>query len=117
MAEDRGPARSSLCAQQARFAERTGQKACPRLDRGSFSSVSSPILACSNFTSTAGAVSAEQPGGTVKHLRLPRRDLVRMNVVRLCQLGQRLLTLDGQNARTVRILQISGQRWNGRAVF
>ena len=24
---------------------------------------------------------------------------------------------DGQNARTVQILQISGQRWNGHAVF
>jgi hypothetical protein len=40
-----------------------------------------------------------------------------MNVVLLRQLDKRLLTLDGQNARTVRILQISGQRWNGRAVF
>ena len=37
---------SSLCAQQAGFAERSFQK--------SFSSVSSPILACNDFTSTAG---------------------------------------------------------------
>src|SRR4029079_3646813 len=51
--------RSSLCAQQAGFAERAGQKACPRLERGSFVSVSSPILACNVFTSTAGVAGSD----------------------------------------------------------
>jgi hypothetical protein len=104
---DRGRARSSLCAQQACFAERTGQKACPRLDRGSFSSVSSPILGSSPSTSLGvqhpqvhcwgrlRSAAPEQSGGTVKQLRLARRDLVRMNVVLPRQFGQRLLTLDG----------------------
>ena len=64
----------------------------------SFSTVSSPIFAWRDFTSTAGAVSfalaagpAKQPGGPLKQLGLPGGDLVGMDIVRLCQLGQRLL--------------------------
>ena len=52
----------------------------------SFSSVSSPILACSDFTSTAGcgrpaaAAWTEHIGSPAFELRLPRCDLVGMNV-------------------------------------
>lgn len=41
---------------------------------------------------------AEHAGSTVEELRLPRRDLVRMDVVLLSQFGERLLAPDGSQA-------------------
>ena len=66
----------------------------------SFSSVSSPILACSDFTSTAGAAATaaagtEHIGSTALKLRLPRRDLIGVNVELLGKLRQRSIALDG----------------------
>ena len=66
----------------------------------SFSSVSSPIFACSVFTSTAGAgsarrVRAKDARRSLQELRAPLRDLVGMHVELLSQLGQRPLALDG----------------------
>src|SRR4051794_4230234 len=43
----------------------------------------------------AATLRAKQPGCPVEQLRLPLGDLVGMNVELLCQLGQRLLALDG----------------------
>ena len=65
----------------------------------SFSSVSSPILACSVFKSTGGAAASglaapEYPGRAFEKLRLPLRDLVGVDIELLRQLGQRLLALD-----------------------
>jgi hypothetical protein len=51
----------------------------------SFSSVSSPILAWSDFTSTVGR--PENPGSTFLKLRLPLRDLIGMNVEVLSQIS------------------------------
>ena len=69
-------------------------------DKKSLASVSSPILACSVFTSMAGAavpprLRTEHPGSPVQKLSLPGRDLVRMHVELLGQLGQRLLAPHG----------------------
>ena len=66
----------------------------------SFSSVSSPILACSDFTSTAGAAGVaaartENIGSAAFKLRLPRRDLVGVDVEMLGQLRERPIALDG----------------------
>src|SRR5471032_1273961 len=66
----------------------------------SFSSVSSPILACSDFTSTAGVAgvpppSSENIGGAALKLRFPSRDLIGVNVEMLGQLGYRPIALDG----------------------
>ena len=66
----------------------------------SFSSVSSPILACSDFTSTAGAAGAALPGPNTSEappskLGLPGRDLIGVDVEMLGQLGQRPVALDG----------------------
>jgi len=38
----------------------------------------------------------EHSGGTLKQMRLPRRDLVRVDVIQVRQLSQRLLALDGR---------------------
>lgn len=52
--------------------------------KGSFSSVSSPILACSDFDGcllrSGPAAGAERIGGLAFKLSLPRRDLIRMHV-------------------------------------
>ena len=67
----------------------------------SFSSVSSPILACSAFKSTAGAAGLalvlrrKRPAAPSSKLAFPLRDLVRMDIELLRQFGQRLLALDG----------------------
>ena len=67
----------------------------------SFSSASSPILACSAFKSTAGAaagLAAPEPntaGRALEQLALPVRDLVGVHIEQLRQLRQRLLALDG----------------------
>ena len=73
-------------------------------DKKSFSSVSPPILACRTLRSTAAAAglpAGPEPntsGGTLRELGLPGRDLVRMHVILLRQLGQRLLALEAANA-------------------
>ena len=67
----------------------------------SFSSVSSPILACSDFTSTAGCAAAVAAAGTehigspALKLRLPRCDLIGVDVELLGKLRQRSIALDG----------------------
>ena len=66
----------------------------------SFSSVSSPILACSDFTSIAGAAGVPPPGpktlgSAALKLRFPRRDLIGVDVEMLGQLGYRPVALDG----------------------
>ena len=67
----------------------------------SFSSVSSPILACSDFTSTAGwrrsvaAAGTEHIGSPALELRLPRCDLIGVDVELLRKLSQRSIALDG----------------------
>ncbi len=38
----------------------------------------------------------EHPNGTLEQMRLPRRDLIRVNVIQKRQLRQRLLALDGR---------------------
>ena len=65
----------------------------------SFSSVSSPILACSDFTSTAGgaagvAARTEYIGSPTLKLRLPRGNLIGVNVELLGKLRQRPIALD-----------------------
>ncbi len=76
--------------------------------KNSTSSVSSPILGSSPRTSLGvqhlhihrrrsldvRSAGTEYPGNTVHHLRPPGRDLVRVYVILLRQLGQRLLALD-----------------------
>jgi hypothetical protein len=66
----------------------------------SFSSVSSPILAWSDFTSTSGVLASarrrpEHPGSPFLKLRLPLRNLVGMNVEVLRQFSHRVLAPDG----------------------
>ena len=65
----------------------------------SFSSVSSPILACSDFTSIAGAAGVPPPdrtlGSPALKLRLPGRDLIGVDVELLRQLSHRPVALDG----------------------
>ena len=67
----------------------------------SFSNVSSPILACSDFTSTAGwrrdiaAPWTEHRSGGALKLSLPRGDLIGVDVELLGQLRQRPIALDG----------------------
>ena len=67
----------------------------------SFSSVSSPILACSDFTSTAGwhaavaAARTEHIGCPFLELCFPRRDLIGVDVELLRQLSQCSIALDG----------------------
>src|ERR1700716_3984488 len=66
----------------------------------SFSSVSSPILACSDFTSTAGTAGGPPPRSEnlrsiALKLRFPRRNLIGVNVEMLGQLGYRPVALDG----------------------
>ena len=79
-------------------------------DKESSVSVSSPILASSVFTSTGGDAAlgfrTEHPGGSVQELSLPGRDLVRVHVELLRQLGQRLLALH----RSQRHLRLEGRR-------
>src|SRR5262245_43165854 len=67
----------------------------------SFSSVSSPILACSDFTSTAGSAPLPPPGPKTLaapplKLRLPRCDLVRVHVELLGKLRDGPIALDGR---------------------
>ncbi len=64
----------------------------------SFSSVSSPILACKLFKSTLEAaaslfVLAKHPGRAFEELRFPLGDLIGVDVEVLRQLGERLLPL------------------------
>ncbi|MGY3079162.1 hypothetical protein ACVWZZ_005570 [Bradyrhizobium sp. LM6.10] len=66
----------------------------------SFSSVSSPILACNDFTSMAGpgrcrGTCPENVRGTALQLGLPRRDLIGVDIKVLGQLRQRSIALDG----------------------
>src|SRR5205823_9731582 len=79
------PQRQSMTAVDHRFA--LSMPALPSAPaKKSFSSVSSPIFASSVFRSTDGAASLaadpepNTPGGTLHQLRLPGRDLVRVNV-------------------------------------
>jgi hypothetical protein len=44
---------------------------------------------------TARRRAAEQPGSTFRQQRLPGRDLIRVNIVKLRQFGQHLLALQG----------------------
>jgi hypothetical protein len=70
----------------------------------SFSSVSSPILACNDFTPTVGvaapsaATRTKHLGGPFLKLRLPLRDLIGVDVKQLRQLGQRLSPLTAASA-------------------
>src|SRR5262249_42716087 len=57
----------------------------------SFSSVSSPILACSVFTSTTGSA---DHGCAAFELRLPLGDLIRVHVELFCELGKRSIAFD-----------------------
>ncbi|MCK1536039.1 hypothetical protein IVB06_36315 [Bradyrhizobium sp. 171] len=66
--------------------------------RKSFSSVSSPILACSDFTSTGGwdialPLPEHSSHGALK-LRLPRGHLIGMDVKLLSNLRHRSIALD-----------------------
>jgi hypothetical protein len=66
----------------------------------SFSSVSSPVLACRAFKSTPGALASllpepDTPRRAVEKLAFPQRDLVGVNAELLRQSGQRLLALEG----------------------
>src|SRR5215212_775645 len=69
-------------------------------DKKSFSRVSSPILACSVFTSIAGGGAdatppePKQARGRLNQLALPGGDLARVHIVLLRQFGQRRLALD-----------------------
>src|SRR5436190_778705 len=62
-----------------------------------------------DITLSGGAWSAS-PDSPVEKLRLPLRDLVGMNVELLCQLGQRLLALDGSQShlRLEKLMRVSG---------
>ena len=92
-------------------------------DKKSRSSVSSPILACSVFTSIAGGLesgfvsAAKNPGSPFEKLRSPGRDLVRMDIELLGQFGQRLLALDSGQSH----LRLEGRAvvpaWSLRHVF
>src|SRR5213595_1385382 len=66
----------------------------------SFSNVSSPILACSDFTSTASGAAALLPGPKTSaapssSCPLPRCDLVGVHVELLGKLSKRAIALDG----------------------
>jgi hypothetical protein len=69
-------------------------------DKKSRSSVNSPILACSVFTSIAGGLESgfvsapKTPAALSEKLRSPGRDLVWMYIELFGQFGQRLLALD-----------------------
>jgi hypothetical protein len=60
----------------------------------SFSSVSSPIFACSDRLRRSVA-ETENIGGPALKLRLPRRDLIGVNVELLSKLNQRPIAFDG----------------------
>ena len=85
----------------------------------SFSKVSSPILACRAFTSTArrcrrrAAARPEHVRRAAFELRLPARDLVRVDVELLRHLRNRPLTLD----RRQRHLGLEGRRVVPPSVF
>ncbi len=70
-------------------------------DKKSFTSFSLPFLACSVFTSIAGSANSailsapKTPAGPFQKLGASGRELVRVNVVPLRQLGQRLIALHG----------------------
>jgi hypothetical protein len=76
----------------------------------SFSKVSSPILACRAFTSTGGVADLlllpEPNTSAAAQLRLPSRDLVRVNVELIRQLRNRPITL----YRCQRHLRLKGRR-------
>jgi DNA replication protein DnaC len=74
--------RSSLCAQQARFAERTGQKIVVQRQLADLGVQHLQIHRRRCLSRSA----AEQPGRPVKHLSLPCRDLVGVNILLLRQL-------------------------------
>jgi hypothetical protein len=67
----------------------------------SFSSVSSPIFACSDFTSTACVAAGmpppvpKTPGRAIEKLTFPLSDLIGVHIELLRQLGERLLPLYG----------------------
>ena len=70
----------------------------------SFSSVSSPILACSDFTSMAGCAAPLPPGPNTSaapssELRLPRCDLIGVDVELLRKLSQGSIAFDGRKRR------------------
>jgi len=103
----RGRGRSSLCARQSRLGERGSQKACPRPDRGSFSSVNSPIPACAGTSLGVQRLHidrglcrlrfrlAKSTGSPFQQLILPLPDLVGMHIKLLRQFRQRLLAHHG----------------------
>src|SRR5271156_2423405 len=81
--------RSSLCAQNARLAERSFQKIvlqCQLPDLGMQS-----LQVDSRFTTSGSAI--EHTGGALQKLRFPLRDLTRMNVKSLRKVRQRHLAL------------------------
>ena len=87
-AEGRGRNRSSLCAQQAHFVARTGQKIVLQRQLAVRDVQHLDVHRWSDLN----RVAAEQPGGTVKHLSPQRRDLVGVNIILLRQFGQGLFT-------------------------
>src|SRR5260370_30775584 len=78
----------------------------------SFSSVSSPILACSDFTSTGwlrgslAAAGTEYIGCPFLELRLPRCDLIWVDVGLLRKLSQGSIALQGRKCH----LRLEGRR-------
>jgi hypothetical protein len=85
-----GYGRSSLCAQQAGFAERTGQKVILKREFSDLRVQGFQIHRCRNIDRGSPA---EKRRGTLRQLRLPGRDLVRVNVIHLGQFSQSLLAL------------------------
>src|ERR1044072_7563218 len=88
-ASDRASNLSSLCAPNARLAERTFQKIvlqCQLPDLGMQS-----LQVDHRFTASGSAI--EHTGGALQKLRFPLRNLVRMNVEALRKVRQRHLAL------------------------
>ena len=75
-----------------RFAERTFQKII--LQR-QLSDLGMKRLQIHRHSLAARRTGAEHPRSALQQLHFPGRDLVRMNVKKLRQLGQRLLALEG----------------------
>src|SRR5215207_8254148 len=85
---DHGSGRSSLGAQQAGFAERTGQKIVGQRQLADLGVQRLHV----DGRRSRWRLRTEHPGGPLQELSLPGRNLVGMNIELLGPFGQRFLT-------------------------
>jgi hypothetical protein len=86
-----GHGRSSLCTQQLGLAERTGQKIILKHEVSDLRVQRFQIHGGRGLAARRRTV--EQAGGTLRQLRLPTRDLVRVDIINLRQLSRKRCVL------------------------